>query len=287
MSQSLRSWTIGTSAVCVVVLGLGGFLLVKPQLDEASGVREQTATLTASNDDLADEVAALREEFADIDTYRAQLQAARVRIPEAADLSAMLRQIDAVAAASGVTLVTSSPAAAQEWVPPTPAAEEPTDGATQDGAEGAEPTPSPSASPADADADADANAAGGSAGDALLQQLVAELTDVQGLYAIPVTVDVVGPYDAVRTFLSALQRNDGRYFFAGDFTLTRLDGSDASGGRPAVGPGDVELAMTASAFVLTPSEGASQVAPADPGAVPAPLPTAPDGKNPFAGGAAG
>lgn len=274
MAQSLKTWVVGTSLVCVTVLGLGGFLLVKPQFDEASQVRDETAELATSNDELADEVAVLRADFAKIDEFRAALAQRRTKVPENADLSAMLRQIDAVAAAAGVTLITSSPGKAQAWEPPVEKEEEPAaEGDSEDAA-----TPAPTATTAPTD-DAE-GAAEALTSDEVLKKVAAELADVEGLYAIPVTIDVVGPYDNVRSLISLLQTGDGRYFFAGNFTITHLEPGEASGGRPAINPGDVELALAASVFVLTATEGASAVA-ETPDQPAAPLPPAPAGKNPF------
>ncbi|WP_168216827.1 hypothetical protein [Cellulomonas sp. Y8] len=139
--NSFKNWVIGTSLLCAVVLGLGAFLLVKPQLDEAGELDAQTEALVASNDDLAGEVADLKEQFSHIDEYRTALASAQTRVPQRADISAMLREIDAIATASGVTLVSSSPGAAQEWIAPEPETPAADDAAADGESEGDAPSP--------------------------------------------------------------------------------------------------------------------------------------------------
>lgn len=276
--NSFKNWVIGTSLLCAVILGLGAFLVVKPQLDEASDLRDQTATLVASNDDLAGEVQVLKQQFAHIDEYRAALAEASVRIPQQADISAILREIDATAAATGVTVIVASPGQAQAWAPP----EAPADAG------------------ADADAEADADADEGNAGAATAQDevaaaatagedpvaaaLAAALADqvmtLDGFFSVPISVDVVGSYPNVRAFMDTLQRGTERYYAVGDLTLTRLEPADPAGGRPPAVEGDVEVAMAVSAFVLTPQgqTAAEQPTTEDPAT---PLPSG--DRNPFTG----
>jgi Tfp pilus assembly protein PilO len=276
--NSFKNWVIGTSLLCAVVLGLGAFLLVKPQLDQANELDAQTEALAVSNDDLAEEVADLKEQFSHIDEYRASLASAQTRVPQRADISAMLREINAVATASGVTLITSSPGAAQAWV--APEADEQATGEAEDADGAAADEASEEDEAAAEEVAAAAEASGDPLADALATAFAQEVMDLDGFYAVPITVDVVGPYANVRTFIDALQRTTQRYFYAGDLTLTRLDPADASDGRPAVSEGDVEVAIAVSAFVLTPSGGTVAV-PDDPTT---PLPAGE--RNPFTGAAA-
>jgi len=278
--NSFKNWVIGTSLLCAVVLGLGAFLLVKPQLDQAGELDAQTAALVTSNDDLADQVADLKEQFSHIDEYRAALASAQTRVPQRADISAMLREIDSIATASGVTLVSSSPGAAQEWIAPEP--ETATDDAAADGSTDGDAAASDEAS-AEEQAAADevaaaAEASGDPLADALAIAFAQDVMDLDGFYALPISVDVVGPYENVRTFIDTLQRGTQRYFFAGDLTLTRLEPADAVDGRPAVAEGDVEVAVAVSAFVLTSASGADAAVPEDPSV---PLPSG--DRNPFTG----
>lgn len=279
--NSFKNWVIGTSLLCAVVLGLGAFLLVKPQLDQAGELDAQTEALVVSNDDLADEVAELKEQFSHIDEYRAALASAQTRVPQRADISAMLREVDAIATASGVTLVSSSPGAAQEWIAPeteTPAA----DDAATDGTTEGDATPADEKTPEEQAAADEVAAAAAASGDpladALASAFIQDVMDLDGFYSLPISVDVVGPYENVRTFIDNLQRGTQRYFFAGDLTLTRLEPADAVDGRPAVVEGDVEVAIAVSAFVLSSGSGASATVPEDPTA---PLPSG--DRNPFTG----
>lgn len=279
--NSFKNWVIGTSLLCAVVLGLGAFLLVKPQLDEAGELDAQTEALVASNDDLADEVADLKEQFSHIEEYRAALASAQTRVPQRADISAMLREIDSIATASGVTLVSSSPGAAQEWIAPEPETPATDDAAADGSSEGDAAASDEVTAEEQAAADevaAAAEASGDPLADALASAFVQDVLDLDGFYSVPISVDVVGPYENVRTFIDTLQRGTQRYFFAGDLTLTRLEPADAVDGRPAVAEGDVEVAIAVSAFVLTSESAADAVVPEDPTV---PLPSG--DRNPFTG----
>jgi Tfp pilus assembly protein PilO len=265
MAASMKTWIAGTAGLCVIVLGLGGLVLVKPQLDEAGRLHEETAQLEMSNDALSAEVEILRTQFASIDQYRAELAKDRVKIPEDSDLPAMLREIDEQATKHGVTLVTSSP---QEALSYTTSEEdestaEPTAEATSDSGE---PAPSPSASTATST---------GSTADAL----ASVLASVEGMFAIPVTIDVVGDYANVQQFIAGLQKDTQRYFLLGSFTMTRLETADANK-LPATTAGQIEAVMEAAAFVLLPDGDTTIGDQDDPGSA---LPVDP-GRNPFDNG---
>jgi|GEM_PF-6664314 len=261
MAASMKTWVVGTAGLCAVVLGLGGFVLIKPQFDERAQLQQETSDLAASNDVLGTEVAKLKSDFDQIDVFRQALADSRVKIPDHADLASLLREIDATATATGVTLITSSPQDAQAYA--APEADTPTPEATETAS--AEPAPTPSASTPEGQA---------------LAEAAASLTDVDGLYAIPIAIDVVGEFTQIQDFLSQLQTGTARFFLAGTFTMTRLEGGDA-GKLPATTPGQVEMAMEAAAFVLTPASGT--VPEGDDQSAGAPVPSAP-GRNPFNNG---
>jgi Tfp pilus assembly protein PilO len=279
--NTMKSWVVGTSLICVVVLALGAFLLVKPQLDEASEIRSQTEVLAGSNDVLAQEVGVLKEQFSHIDEYRTAIAEARVKLPEQADISEILREIEATAAGTGVTLVTSSPGPSELWVAPEAPADAAAEGETDAEAEAADPEAAESAAVGAAVESAE-ETGGGPVVDALAGALAQGVMGLEGFYQVPIAVDVVGSYDSVRAFISALQQDTRRFFLAGDMTLTRLEPADATGGRPAVVAGDVEVAMAVGAYVLLPGAGLeAEEVPEDPTAA---LPSG--DRNPFLGGAA-
>lgn len=267
MAASMKTWVAGTAGLCVVVLGLGGFVLVKPQLDEAGRLDDETAQLEVSNNALGAEVDLLRDQFASIDQYRAELAQDRVKIPETADLPGLLREIDQQATTHGVTLVTSSPqeATSYEMAEEDESTADPTAEATTNaGDSGAEPAPTPSAS--------EAPSSGSSAAGAL----TAMLQSVDGMYAIPVTIDVVGDYRNVQDFIAGLQKDTQRYFLLGSFTMNRLETAGV-GKLPATTAGQIEAVMEVAAFVLLPEGGATEDGQVEGGGA---LPTDP-GRNPF------
>ncbi|HWS58761.1 MAG TPA: hypothetical protein VN257_09485, partial [Actinotalea sp.] len=107
-----------------------------------------------------------------------------------------------------------------------------------------------------------------------------ETPELNGFVAMPMSVIVVGTYDATVNFLAALQTGTERLFLVTRWTATGQDESQASGGRPATAPGDLEFSIGGYAYVLTDPN-----APTEPveGAEEQPLPGAVPGKNPFVG----
>lgn len=80
---------------------------------------------------------------------------------------------------------------------------------------------------------------------------VAAVTGVPvGLYAVPVTVTILGNPTATLEYVKALQTTTSRLFLATGVSLTGQDETGASGGRPATAKGDAEIVISGYVYVL-------------------------------------
>lgn len=250
-------WVLGT-VVIAAALGAGSyFLAIGPVLDETDQARTQTESVVQANDIQRAKIARLKAQFAELDTYKAELAALRIQIPTDGDLSGYFRQLEDIASARDVTLVGLTAENAQTVVPVIPAG-------------AAAPAPAPEPEPAAPDASPDEAAEEAPAGP------VAP-TVPDGFVAIPVSITALGTYDAVLAFLADAQEATPRLLLVGDFVGTAQAESDASGGRPATAVGDLELTVNGYIYVL---QDLNAPAPEEP-AEPAPLPGAVRGKNPL------
>jgi len=256
-----RTWIVGTVLVALVLGALTWFFGISPALTTASDLREQTEDARAQNDILEMQVVQLRADFEKLPEHRATLEALRTQVPTVPGLASYLRELDAIAVAKGVAITNVSPSAAVDVVPAVPPlADVP-----------AAPVEAPAA---DQPAEAQDPAAEPAAPVAPTGPTVPD-----GMAAIPVTLTVVGTYDATTGFLADLQGTTQRLFLVSGLTVTGQDEAEPSSGRPATQVGDLEIVVTGYLYVLPEPSGVA--APVDPATPPAPLPGAVPGKNPF------
>lgn len=86
---------------------------------------------------------------------------------------------------------------------------------------------------------------------------------VSGLYAIPLTIGVLGTYDNTTLFLDDLQQANPRLLSVNGLTIEGQDEAEASGGRPATAQGDAEQTITGFIYVLSPDATVSVEVPSD------------------------
>jgi len=178
----------------VAVLALGFLLGVQPQLSSASAAAEQRATVETQNESLRATLAQLVSENDQLSTLTADRDTRRASVPDAADMPALIRQLDEMADAAGVPVTSFTAADAVSYEMPASAAAPVADAAT---AEGAEPTEG-----ADASAAAPAEAAGPTAPTTFTDPAVT----AANFSTIAVTVDIAGSYDQALDFVDRLQK---------------------------------------------------------------------------------
>ena len=99
-----RLWLLG-SLVLVALMLAGTFLLgVSPQLAAAGADDAEARTVQLQNVGHQQELDRLREQFADIDSLRSDLEDLRQQVPEQIDQDTFLDEIGTLAAANGVSV---------------------------------------------------------------------------------------------------------------------------------------------------------------------------------------
>lgn len=205
-----QAWVAGTAAACSLVLLAGWLLLVGPQRAEAAELREATVSAQDGNLALEQKIALLEAQFADLPTRRAELAAIQAQLPSSPQLPELVREIDALAAESGVIVRTMTPG-------------EPTT------------VTDPAADPAAA-ATPDATTADGTA--------AAPATGVT-LVGVPLTLSVEGDFAAATLFLQRVQTQMARSFLIERLEVVPL----VTEGSPE-GAGAVTLTTAGRVFAL-------------------------------------
>lgn len=167
-AASTRIWTFATAFVMILVVALGWFLGVSPKLADAARFDAERAAVVAQNDVARATIAALQEDFEQIDELRDDLSELRAQFPTGAGYDTAIEELLAALLARELTIQNI---AITEPAPTSPTTLE----------EGAEP-PAPEVD-----------------GDGLLP--------AGSLLRITVSVTVNGPLTSVLSFIDALQRS--------------------------------------------------------------------------------
>ena len=260
MASTKRSTWIGGSVVVTALLVAAAWLLaISPAFTAAAEVRDETLQTQERNDLLQMKVTKLAADFRKLDEYKAELAGLQVQVPVELALSDLLRGIEETAVRHGVVvtaLASNPPVTAVAPVGAAPAAAEPVADGTAD--EGATATEGEDA--------------------AAVPAPPAGVAVPGGLVSVPLTITVVGGYEATLAFLDDLQNVIPRLVLVTDVTGTSQEESPASGGKPETARGDQELTLSAFAYVL-PDPAAPPAT--DGETAPAPLPGPVPGKNPL------
>lgn len=226
LANKTRVWVAGTLVLCLLLVVASWFLLISPKRAEAADLEQQAAGVQDSNLQLEARIAQLQVQFAELPSYQAELAALRQALPEDAALPTLVRDLDAMATAAGVSLMTLSPGTpvAVPTTAATPAAPAPAEGAPTEGgastdAEAAAPaTPAPAASE---------------------------------LVSIPASVVVNGDFFQAELFLKKLQAEMPRAFLVQTLTVQADTSSGAAtAGAAATAAGNVSMTIAGSVFVL-------------------------------------
>ncbi len=259
-AKQATTWIWGAVVIALLIVAAAWFALLSPVRSSTADLRLQTEALQSANEQKEVRIARLAKEAEGLDTLKADLASLRSQVPADAAMAEYLRELQAVADAHSVTIVSISPAEPTVFAPAGP------ETTTQTSVEGA--------GVPDTANDGSADAGGTTA---TAPATTAPTTGAPaGMVAIPVAFDVVGTYADALAFLDTLQQQTHRLALVTAVAGVGLEDAEASGGRPASSVGDVELTLTGTVFVLpdvpVPAAGAD---------VDAPLPGEVPGKNPL------
>ena len=247
MSRSRTApWVAGAVVVAVFIMVAGWFLAISPRMVSTADTRDRTAAQQARINQLDVQLAGLKRDFANIEEFRTELADLRVQIPNAVELSELTRQLADLAQQSQVFVVALNPSTPLQVVPVTPVVTTPV-------------------APADA------------AGTAAAAPVVME-----GFYAVPFEVIVLGGYTQTTDFIARLQTQNPRLLVVTGLMFSALGEAGAQAGRPAVAAGDLETSIKAYAYVLLDAAGTVTGEVSPDATAPDVLPTPAVPRNPFA-----
>ncbi|MCU1431895.1 MAG: hypothetical protein JWP95_1000 [Actinotalea sp.] len=263
MSRSkTTTWVAGSVVLALLMMAAAWLLAISPKLEAAAELRFEAEAAQSQADQLQITLAGLKNDFANIEEFRNELSVLQVQLPREAELSNLTRQINGLATQSQVLLSAVAPGTPTAVAPPG----------------GVDPLAQPVAP-----AEGEPQAATDETGAVVPPPVDPAVLAVQGLYSIPLQVTVVGGYGQTLDFLNRLQVENPRLLLVSSFVATAQEAKGAEGGRPATNAGDLEMIITAYAYVLI--DPAAATAPVvDDGTVvaPAPLPVPAGDTNPFA-----
>lgn len=223
--DKLKKWVILTVVASLVIVAGGWFLAVAPKRAEAEDLRTQAAAQQAANAVLETQLQVLQAQAKELPKEQAKLAAVAAKVPDNPALPSLVRALLEAAESSGVELVSIAPGAPELVVAAAPAAvapPAPAEGQT---------APDPAAAPTDPSA---APAAPSLAGQ---------------LANVPITINVVGDFFEVQSFMGALETLP-RALRVG--TLTMAPGASPTAGQDATSAVEdgSSLTTTVNGFVF-------------------------------------
>ncbi|MFI5953674.1 type 4a pilus biogenesis protein PilO [Cryptosporangium sp. NPDC051539] len=110
--NTIRLWLAGGVVGAVLLLGVGWFLLIRPQTAQTAELRAQTETAQVNADSLRSRLAQVKAQNDDLASYRSKYDTAREALPTTAATSQFLRDVQSSGTRAGISvdgLVVGSP----------------------------------------------------------------------------------------------------------------------------------------------------------------------------------
>jgi Tfp pilus assembly protein PilO len=108
--DKMRQWTVFTVLAVIVVLVAGWMLMIKPQRSHAADLRTQATGVQSSNDQLRNQISALKAQAKDLPKQQARLAVIEQKIPDNPALPSLIRSLSDAADGAGVDLTSLAPA---------------------------------------------------------------------------------------------------------------------------------------------------------------------------------
>lgn len=235
-STKKSTWVGGTVVLSVLILALTWFVFIAPVVDETATAASNTEIAETRNSQLTTQLATLKEQFADLQSYKDELAAIEKQIPASHAQSDFIRLMDRLATESGTNIVDVAFDPAFDVIPAQPA----------------EVAPAPTEEPteeAGAGESAEAEESGDAAAD--VAPAVPDVPAViPGFVAMPVSITVLSNTPSAINFLGELQEQSDRLFLVTAIDGKGQDAAEATEGKPAVAKGDVELVISGYLYVM-------------------------------------
>ena len=224
MSRNRLFLVVAMLAAVVVVAG-GFFLGVQPQLAAASDNDKQRVAIEQRNQQARVELAKLREENKTLDAQKQALAALQASVPSTVSTAGFYRELNAVAAASGVTISSITTADPAAYTSP----EGPSDDASTSAGNDAAPMPATDAT-----------------------------VTATNFSTIAVSVGVTGSFDQARAFLKGVQTGERLFLVTNITSSAETSGEESSASTWTFGGTIYVLSSDPSAGTTTaPSPSAS------------------------------
>jgi len=107
-SRTVR-WAAGAVLLCLLMVIVSWFALIGPRRSQAAELHDSALSALQGNEVLRARIEELRVQYGKLPEQRAKLEEIRRQLPAGDDLSALLRSVDSLATASGVSLTSLSP----------------------------------------------------------------------------------------------------------------------------------------------------------------------------------
>lgn len=222
MTRNRLSLLLAVVAMAVVAIG-GFFLAVQPQLAQASAARTQTKSVEQTNDTSRSELDRLRAQAAKLPAMREELDRLSASVPDTADMSAFIDELDAVAATSGMQVSAFTASDATAYAPAAAAAGSASSGGTSTSSGSTTGT----ASTGTASTPAPTAAATAPAAPTAPSVVTNAAITGEDFSVIPVTVTVDGTFDQALTFVQGVQ-GGSRLFLISTISSSEKTGDDGT-----------------------------------------------------------
>lgn len=203
-----RLWIIGSALAMVVVAALGWVLGIQPQLDQSAQADAQTLQVNSTNAVNQVTLDKLKKDSAALPALKSRLADLGASVPSSADIPAFSDELNALAAANGLTVTDSQVTDAKGYVPPVdPSATTPTTPSSGSSST-ATPTPTPHATPAATPTPAPTAVPG-------MPPSVSPLVTKDDFAVVPVSITVRGDYPNIVAFIAAAQKGQRLFLVNG------------------------------------------------------------------------
>ena len=210
--EDKRSWLAGGSVLGLLIVAIGWFVFIGPQLSSAKSLRAQAAAAQTENSVLAAKVAKLKKQNDSVGQLQATLRDALAGLPFDTGLPAFTRQVSGQATSSGVSLTSITVGTSPGGTPAggTPA------GGTPAGGTPAAPTPNST------------TAGTGTTGTSTTGTGTGTGSTSAAVMTIPITLLSKGSAKAQLAFLNAIQVSGPRRALVTSTTLSGTTSGSAS-----------------------------------------------------------
>ncbi|MGH8880359.1 MAG: type 4a pilus biogenesis protein PilO [Stackebrandtia sp.] len=218
-----RKWSLLAAVVVIAILAAGWFLAVAPKRADAQAVRGKVTKQEVANQQLQQQIQALKAQALDLPKQRARIAAIRKQVPDNPALPRLIRDLSGSASKAGLSLDSLAPATPVAVVAPTVGGS----------------APAPAASPA-----ASAPAKG-------TTPATSPAAPESALYYVPVTLTASGEFAEVEQFVNKIEGLKRAFLVTGLQIGAGSEESAADGANPGL-----EMTLTGRIYLSPPVKDA-------------------------------